>query len=106
LVKELPSIFDYTKWKFSPAEILSEEQQRVDDVLNTGSIEDILLIVPGKQLLPVAARTAGMALDAYKQLVIKGLTEPDNSQTGLGQKLESAFKDQLPARYVAAATAG
>lgn len=103
LVKELPSIFDYSKWKFSPADFLSEEEKRVEDVLDTGSIEEMLLIIPGKQLIPVAAWTVGMALDAFKLLVVKALKEPDESQRGLAQKLEVALKDQLPPRFVAVA---
>lgn len=103
LVSELPDIFDYTKWGFSPAAVLTEEQQRVETVLNQGTIEELLLVLPGKQLLPEAAKAAGLSLDAYKQLIVQTLGKRDGGSDPLAKKLEAALHDQLPSRYVAAA---
>jgi hypothetical protein len=103
LVTDLPDIFNYTKWAFSPADILAEEQQRVEGVIDHGSIADLVMIVPGKQLLPEAAKAAGLTVDAYKQLVVQTLGKRDAGSEQLAKKLETALQDQLPARYVAAA---
>jgi hypothetical protein len=103
LITELPGIFDYSKWSFSPGDALAEEKERVEGVLDGDDMDQLLLIVPGKQVLPVAAKQTGLSLDAYKQLVISALKGEGDDLQALGKNLEKALRDQLPPRYAAVA---
>ncbi|MER6284447.1 AAA family ATPase [Streptomyces sviceus] len=102
LVADMPNIFDHTRWSFSPQDLLEEEKQRVEAVIPNGSAADFLMIAPGKQLLHLAARTAGMDKKRYVDLIIKALGDADVSSeaslVNLGTALEAAFKDHLPPR--------
>jgi hypothetical protein len=99
IIKDLPEIFDYQKWVFSPEEFLREERSRIESAIPAGSIDEILSIVPGKQLLPVAAQHAGMTIEAYTDLVIAALrVKPEHSQP-LSNRLEAELTGYLPARH-------
>lgn len=99
LIGDLPDIFDHLKWDFSPEGFLREEKDRVEAAVPGGSIPDLLAIVPGKQILPIAARTAGMQIDTYIKLTTDSLGGRAPSSAALGAKLENAFSGYLPARY-------
>lgn len=61
------------KWGFFPQKFLEEEKARVEAAVETGTAEDFLTLVPGKQCAPVAARELGMDLDAYIGLIVHAL---------------------------------
>ncbi|WP_427919035.1 AAA family ATPase [Streptomyces sp. cg40] len=104
LVADMPRIFDHTKWNFSPKDLLEAEKQYVESVLPNGSASEVLSIIPGKQLLPIAARTAGMEMKRYVDLIITALAgtnvSPGAGLENLGTKLEDALRDYLPPRQV------
>lgn len=101
LIGDLPEIFDHLKWDFSPEDLLREEKDRVEAVVPGGSISDLLVIIPGKQLLPVAARTAGMQIDTYVNLILDSLISRAATPSTLTVQLERALSGYLPARYAA-----
>ena len=100
LVADLPNVFDHTKWAFSPEGLLTEEATRVESAVPSGAIKLFLALVPGKQLLPVAARQAGMNVEAYTKLVVDSLGSSTSELTALGQALETALVAHLPSRAV------
>lgn len=99
LVKQLPDLFDHTKWNFSPQGLLETEQDHVESILETGNLESLLLLVPGKQMLPIAARTAGLDPEAYVNVILKTLDAPANPENKLATALGVTFKPYLPDRY-------
>lgn len=101
LVAELPAIFDHTQWQFSPEAFLVEEQTRVQSAVATGSTDQLLRIMPGKQMLPIAARYCGLSVDAYINLVIGALSGDAHADTGLPGGLAAALAPHLPDRHVA-----
>ena len=103
LIAEMPALFDMNTWNFSPQGFLEEEKQRVEPAVETGTADEFLALIPGKQCAPVAARQLGMNLDAYVQLIIHGLTGSDEPNVGeFGDELEQALAGMLPARRVPA----
>lgn len=99
LVANIPTIFDPQTWSFSPQLMLKEEKDRVESSLAGTEIKDFLRIVPGKQLLPVAAPAAGMTVVAYKSLIIAALTGGRSNLSGLSSALDTALSPYLPARH-------
>lgn len=106
LIADMPDLFDMTKWNFSPKVFLEEEKERVETALATGTAEEFLALVPGKQCAPVAARQLGMNLDSYIQLVVHGLTSVGETDAGaFPTELEDSLRDKLPARRMSSAPA-
>ena len=103
LITDLPNVFDLTRWGFSPEKLLGEERIRVESVLGADSADEILSIVPGKQLLPVAARFAGMNEHAYVSLVVKAVHGGDPALRSLGSAVSAFLQPYLPERYCAIA---
>ncbi|MGV9368019.1 AAA family ATPase [Amycolatopsis sp. NPDC003731] len=104
LVKAMPGIFDSANWSFSPQVFLEEEKKRVEGALPRGSDEQLLALVPGKQLLPIAARIAGMQPAAYTDLIAKALTKSDADEfRSLHAKLVTQLTPFLPERQTAPA---
>jgi hypothetical protein len=99
LILDLPNVFDQSKWNFSPEQLLKQERDRVDAAASTGSLTDMLSVIPGKQFLPVAASQAGMNVDAYVTLVIDALSDDASGLKSLGAEIESALAEYLPQRY-------
>jgi len=99
LITDLPEIFNHEKWTFSPEEFLREERDRVEAAGPDGSLLEFLSIVPGKQLLPVAAAQAGMQVDAYTNLIIAALGSESDGLRSLARTVETSFEAFLPARY-------
>ena len=99
LINDLPEIFDHQRWSFSPEDLLREERARVESAFQSGSIDDILLIAPGKQFLPVAAMQAGMTVGAYSKLIFSALQDKSGDLNSLSQRLDAALSSYLPARH-------
>lgn len=55
IVASLPATFAGSSWDFSPAALLDEEKARVEAAATTGTVEDLLTIMPGKGRLATAA---------------------------------------------------
>lgn len=100
LISALPNVFDHTKWGFSPETLLIEERDRVKAAVPNGTIDEILALVPGKQLLPVAAHQAGMNVGPYTKLVVDALRATDGELLPLARKVAAALAGQLPERSV------
>ena len=98
LVQNMPAIFNPDSWSFSPAKLLEEEKEAVEAVLPGGTAEQSLAVIPGKQLLKVAARTAGLEVKPYISLVVKALGSTEENLRALRDKLVSALEQYLPPR--------
>lgn len=98
----IPNLFDPQHWSFDAALILSEERDRVKAGIKA-SDHELLELFPGKQMLPEAAKQAGVAIPAYVQLITSALRSSDTAPGSLRSKIETALASYLPARYAAAA---
>lgn len=98
IAETIPAIFDVSKWAFNPAEMLNQEASDVRAAMSGGTLE-LLRVVPGKQFLPVAARSVGMGASPYVELVAGALRGADKLRE-LGQAIEAALISYLPARAV------
>lgn len=95
----MPALFDMNQWKFSPQQFLEEEKARVEAAVETGTAEEFLTLVPGKQCAPVAARELGMDLGAYTGLIVHALDSGGEGDfNDLHADLEEALQGMLPAR--------
>lgn len=116
LVTDMPNIFDYHSWSFSPEDILREEAARVSKAVDaTTDALVFLALVPGKPLLPVAANQVGMTVSAYVDLIVNALrsvpssdlpkeidpAKPENSAIRLHDELVAALEPHLLPRQVA-----
>jgi len=99
LAQQLPQIFDHTSWAFSPADFLTEEWATVEAVRTGTDAVAMLRVFPGKQMLPVAARHAGLSAQVFVQLVVAGLQGA--ATPTLVAELEAALTDHLPPRHAA-----
>jgi hypothetical protein len=100
---QIPTLFDPATWAFNPVQFLTEEQQRVTTALQSNDPMELLRIIPGKQILAIAARAADSSYSAYIRLVTKSLAGLDPALKELGDKVASALSPHLPSRYVVAA---
>lgn len=102
LVDSIPKLFDSTNWQFSPQTFLIEERDRVRNALQTGGIAELLAVVPGKQLLAVAARTANLSVSAYVKLIVDALRGSNAQLAALEAPVAAALTPTLPQRFVEA----
>ncbi len=102
LITDMPNIFNYGNWSFSPETILQKEDERVTKALDDGSDAMALLsVVPGKPLLPLASNYVGLQLSAYVDLVINTLRSSKPDLAKLRDELVKALQAHLPPRHVA-----
>lgn len=102
LEAELPGVFDSSTWPFSPAAMLQDERRMVEAIVPDGAIERLLAVLPGKQVLALAARTCGINLDTYVKLILDAL-HGDAALEVLSTKVEQALLAYLPSRHVSVA---
>jgi len=97
IVASLPHTFAASSWDFSPAELLEEEKVRVEAAVTTGTVDDLLSLLPGKGRLAAAAQYVGQQPDNYVNLVNESLRALGGPGT-LGAAVEAALVNVLPAR--------
>ena len=99
LIGDLPEIFNHEKWRFSPERLLEAEKVLVERATLSGSTIEFFDVTPGKQLLSVAAKYAGMTIPAYAELITSALANRDTGLAILDGKIETALRSYLPSRY-------
>lgn len=100
----VPSVFDQPSWSFSPADQLAEERAAVEARVPSGDlVTDLLVLMPGKSLISLAAEAVGLNTDGYCNLVNRALSG-DAGLELLGAELEAALDPYLPPRLVRAQT--
>jgi hypothetical protein len=104
LITEIPTVFDHETWSFSPAAILEEERERVSGALAGSGLATFLKVVPGKQLLPVAARHARLDQSAYVKLICDALADDSGALQVLGASIAAVLAPLLPQRFTAIKT--
>jgi hypothetical protein len=97
LVAEIPQLFDMTTWAFSPQTILEEEKRRVETAIKDGDEHALFSIVPGKQLVPLAAQASGLTVPAYRDLIVGALGRV-SAFGNLGNEVATIFLAKLPLR--------
>jgi len=102
LAAQLPTLLDPTKWPFDPVQILQDEKAVVENALDAGTAGDLLAVVPGKQLVALAARACGLAQGRYEELVCTALVSTQMSMRTLQAELAAALSGMLPPRQARA----
>jgi hypothetical protein len=103
----IPGIFQMSNWSFSPEQILAEEKARVGNGIDSEDAAAFFALVPGKQLLQIAAKQVGMDRSSYASLIIRALGEVKGGPLQpLRESLTGALAPLLPPRAVAAAVPG
>lgn len=104
LKAEIPNIFNYADWPFSPDGILGEELAAVDAALDESADPiSMLALLPGKPLLPKATNYLGIDKSTLLNLVISTLRSPEPEHPKLREELVAALQPHLPDRHVATA---
>lgn len=100
IAAEMPHIFDHQSWDFQPQQLLEDEKNRVESALRSSStfnLTEMLRLMPGKQLLPVASQRVGFNVLKYTDLIINALSGEDPRLANLGQEIRSSLVPYLPA---------
>lgn len=96
IIAAVPSTFDQKNWDFSPQGLLQDEKDRVEGIFQgTPSIEEILRIMPGKQLRSLPASALGFLQKTYDNLVIKAVGSDDEDVKKLRNALRKALSPYL-----------
>ena len=101
IVAALPNLFNPSEWDFDVAGILEEERLRIEAATTTGTVEELLRLLPGKGRLGVAAQVVGLKVDAYLNLVNKALRGVGGLEV-LGESVQTAVAPHLPLRSIPA----
>lgn len=99
LIAEISSVFDHTSWAFSPQGFLEEERDRVQRMLDEHDLDELLTLIPGKQLLPIAAKQAALGSAAYVNLICEALRGEHEELKTLGNAVAAALAGSLPPRF-------
>ncbi len=101
LLASMSSLFAVSNWPFDPAAALREACAVVDQALADGSsAAQILAVVPGKQLLPLASAALGQSVATYVNLIVTTLRSPASGSPELAEALSVALTSKLPPRSV------
>jgi hypothetical protein len=99
IIAALPLQFNSSEWNFDVAGMLEEERIRIETAATSGTVEDLLRLLPGKGRLGVAAQFVGMQVDDYLNLVNQSLRGVDGLGA-LGASVRAAVTSHLPPRTV------
>lgn len=99
IIAALPQQFNSSEWNFDVAGMLEEERIRIETAATSGTVEDLLRLLPGKGRLGVAAQFVGMQVDDYLNLVNQSLRGVDGLGA-LGASVRAAVTSHLPPRTV------
>lgn len=97
LIADLPRVFDQSGWTFSPVSLIESERTAVETVVPSGSIVEILRLMPGKALISLASTVIGLSKNDYRRLVNTALSG-GKAMESLGIELAGALGPYLPAR--------
>lgn len=97
----LNQMFDPREWSWTPAALFGEENLRVRGAVSDTSNPNVdismaLSLLPGKQLLPIAARAVGMTTPAYCALIFGALSDKRLERMTLRIQLRSAMAQFIP----------
>jgi hypothetical protein len=97
IAKAIPDLFESANWNFSPADILAEEKERVEQLF-TGSanLDEILAVMPGKQLRPLGPAAVGVKPNVYDSLIVNAVRGDDAALQTLGKELRGALNAYMP----------
>lgn len=99
LESQCVDILQPSNWGFNPAAIFREERNLLENALASTEPMQFLTFFPGKVFLPIAARSLGIELSNYRQLVNKALIADDDSNlSGLRKSIQTVLSQYLPPR--------
>ncbi|MBV9484820.1 MAG: ATP-binding protein [Frankiaceae bacterium] len=98
LVAALPTILNPHTWDFDLRQQLQDEKLRVETAFssNPPDLDEILQLMPGKQLLGVVSGHLGVVAGKYTDIVIKAVSADDPSLADLSIAIRSALTPYLP----------
>lgn len=99
IASQLPQIFDHTNWGFQPHQLLMEEKTRIEQAATpgaNGNTDEVLRLMPGKQLMPIASAAVGLTTAMYIDLVIRAVANEDPTLETLGDGVRKAMAAHLP----------
>jgi hypothetical protein len=100
ITASLPQVFNSSEWTFDVAGMLEDEKVRVETASTTGSVEDLLRLLPGKGRLAAASQYVGMQIDGYLNLVNQSLLGVSGLEV-LGESVRAGLAPHLPPRTAA-----
>lgn len=91
-------------WATGPKTLFSEEQIRIQNAISdTGN--DFIKLMPGKNILGLAASSLGISVSKYEELISSSLrAENDSPLKPLGEEIELVLSKFLPERTLADTT--
>jgi len=99
LESQFVNILQPGNWGFNPSTIFREERNLLENALASTEPMQFLTLFPGKVFLKIAARSLGIELSTYRELVNNALVADDKSDlSGLKKSIESALSQYLPPR--------
>jgi hypothetical protein len=100
VIAALPELFNSSAWDFDVAGLLEEERIRIEEASTSGTVEELLRLLPGKGRLGIGAQVVGLQVDAYMNLVNQSLTGVEGLDV-LGGSVRAALAPHLPPRTLA-----
>jgi hypothetical protein len=99
IVAALPTVFDQSSWDFDVSKYLVLERERVEKATASGTVEELLRLLPGKGRLGVACQVVGLQVDAFMNLVNQSLRGIGGLEI-LGDSVGKALAPFLPPRVL------
>lgn len=98
ILGQIPTLFDYKKWGFSPEGMLKEEKSSIEGVFPNGAFDEFMKIAPGKPLLGIALSKARMNSFDYRNLINQLIASNDPSTEAVKAEICEAMAPHLPPR--------
>ncbi|WP_158544904.1 AAA family ATPase [Blastococcus sp. TF02-9] len=94
----IPAIFDQSKWSFSPQALMADEKTKVESLFQSKplDLDELLKVMPGKQLRGLPAGALGISPKTYDNLLINAIGGEDPKLVELGAELRVALKPYMP----------
>lgn len=98
IAASVPDLFDQNNWSFSPQALLAAEKARVEALFQAPltNLDELLRLMPGKQLRGLPASALGIAPQTYDDLVIAALVAEDGKLAELGGEIRHALTPYIP----------
>lgn len=94
---DLTRAIEPTGWSFEPGMVLREERFQLERALDGDWDSDVLVTIPGKEVLGVVAKTLGISEERYKGIVL-GALGTDEAYNSIRPAVVEALEGHLPPR--------
>lgn len=101
LKDELAALTDKGRWPLDPVAVFEEELNRLSEVASSGTIDELVVLFPGKPLLTFATKALGLSGGGLTELIQSALRAKEGALHDLGETLATVLESALPLRVVA-----